>query len=57
VLAAHLMALILIGGENVQLLGVPVAVAQLFQGVLLVSVLASEVTVRYRLVRVGGARA
>lgn len=53
VLAAHLLALILIGGENVQLLGVPIAVAQLFQGVLLVAVLASDVLVRYRVVRVG----
>ena len=52
-LAAHLMALILIGGENVQMLGVPVAVAQLFQGVLLVALLASDVLVRYRVVRVG----
>ncbi|MGP9789553.1 ABC transporter permease [Roseinatronobacter sp. NSM] len=53
VLAAHLLALILIGGENVQMLGVPVAVAQLFQGVLLVTLLASDVLVRYRVVRVG----
>ncbi len=52
-LAAHLLALILIGGENVQMLGVPVAVAQLFQGVLLVALLASDVLVRYRVVRLG----
>lgn len=52
-LAAHLLALILIGGENVQMLGVPVAVAQLFQGVLLVTLLSSDVLVRYRIVRVG----
>jgi len=45
-----------IGGENVQLLGVPIAVAQLFQGVLLVAVLASDVLVRYRVVRVGQLR-
>lgn len=51
VLAAHLLALIMIGGENVQMLGVPVAVAQLFQGVLLVTLLASDVLVRYRVVR------
>lgn len=52
-LAAHLLALILIGGENVQMLGVPVAVAQLFQGILLVALLSSDVLVRYRVVRVG----
>ena len=55
-LAAHLLALILIGGENVQMLGVPVSVAQLFQGVLLVALLASDVLVRYRVVRVGQLR-
>lgn len=53
VLAAHLLALIMIGGENVQMLGVPVSVAQLFQGVLLVTLLASDVLVRNRVVRVG----
>ena len=52
-LAAHLLALILIGGENVQMLGVPSSVAQLFQGVLLVSLLASDVLVRFRVVRTG----
>jgi simple sugar transport system permease protein len=50
VLAAHLLALILIGGENVQMLGVPSSVAQLFQGVLLVALLASDVLVRFRVV-------
>jgi simple sugar transport system permease protein len=51
-LAAHLMALILIGGENVQLVhGVPSSVARLFQGVLLCSLLAADVLTRYRVVR------
>jgi simple sugar transport system permease protein len=60
-LAGHLMALILIGGENVQVVhGVPVAVARLFQGVLLISLLGADVLTRYRVVRVhrlGEARA
>ncbi len=48
-LAAHLMALILIGGEAVQLrLGVPLAVASLFQGALLFSLLAADVLTRWR---------
>jgi simple sugar transport system permease protein len=51
-LAGRLMALILIGGENVQLMhGVPVAVGRLFQGVLLCSLLAADVLTRYRVVR------
>ncbi|SDX15432.1 ABC transporter permease [Roseicitreum antarcticum] len=53
VLAAHLLALIMIGGENAQMLGVPVSVAELFQGVLLVTLLASDVLVRFRIVRTG----
>lgn len=60
-LAGHLMALILIGGENVQLVaGVPSSVARLFQGVLLCSLLAADVLTRYRVVRIhhlGEARA
>jgi len=49
-LAGHLMALILIGGENVQLMmGVPIAVTGLFQGALLFFLLATDVLVRYRI--------
>jgi simple sugar transport system permease protein len=49
-LAAHLMALVLIGGEAVQMrLGVPVAVAGLFQGMLLFALLAADVLTRWRL--------
>jgi simple sugar transport system permease protein len=48
-LAGHLMALILIGGENVQLMmGVPIAVTGVFQGALLFFLLACDVLVRYR---------
>jgi simple sugar transport system permease protein len=50
VLAAHLLALILIGGENVQMMGVPSSVAQLFHEVLLMALLASDVLVRFRVV-------
>lgn len=52
VLAAHVVALVLIGGEMVQMVqDVPAAVALLFQGVLLGSLLAAEVLTRYRVVR------
>lgn len=49
-LAGHLMALILIGGENVQLMmGVPIAVTGVFQGALLFFLLATDVLVRFRI--------
>ena len=57
VLAAHVVALSYLGGENVQITqGLPQAVTGVFQGFLLFFLLAADVLVRYRL-RLGRERA
>ncbi len=55
VLASLLMALMYLGGESLQMnLNLPLAITGVFQGMLLFSVLASDVFIRYR-VRLGPA--
>jgi ABC-type uncharacterized transport system permease subunit len=49
-LAGHLLALTYLGGEVVQVdLGMPAAVTGVFQGMLLFSLLASDVLIKYRI--------